>query len=77
MIHFKLSLLSTTVSNNRLTNVKYSVLPISEFYDQNYIYQHNKKSVENKSFSTQKHSFSYTYDEKLSLHQNAQEELTF
>lgn len=77
MIHFKLSLLSTTVSNNRLTNVKYSVLPISEFYDQNYIYQHNKRSAENKSFSTQKHSFSYTYDEKLSLHQNAQKELTF
>ncbi len=77
MIHFKLSLLSTTVSNNRLTNVKYSILPISEFYDQEYLYIHNRASAAKKCFSTQKHSFNYTYDEKLSLHQNSQKELTF
>ena len=53
MIHFKLSLLSTTVNNNRLTNVKYSILPISEFYDQEYLYIHNKDSAAKKRFSTQ------------------------
>lgn len=77
MIHFKLSLLSTTINDNRLTNVKYSILPISEFYDQEYLYIHNRASAAKKCFSTQKHSFNYTYDEKLSLHQNSQKELTF
>lgn len=74
MAYFKLSLLDytkTTVQDNGL--VKFLPSVISEFYSQSEEYASNKKT----NLAEHKNSFCYTYDENLSLHTNAQKELTF
>lgn len=74
MAYFKLSLLDytkTTVQDNGL--VKFLPSVISEFYSQSEEYASNKET----NLAEHKNSFCYTYDENLSLHTNAQKELTF
>lgn len=74
MAYFKLSLLDytkTTVQDNGL--VKFLPSVISEFYSQSEEYASNKEI----NLASHKNSFCYTYDENLSLHTNAQKELTF
>lgn len=71
MAYFKLSLLTSQFENNQ------SILlqdVISEFNTQENVY--NSKQAEN-SFTNRKYSYCYSYDEKLSLTQNAQKALTF
>lgn len=85
MIYFKLSLVTPVLKSKQFAELNYNLTPLSEFYDQetSYYYNHFKKDIQKidddnvKPFSGRKYTFNYTYDEKISLHQNSQKELTF
>ena len=89
MAYFKLSLLSLSDRLDVNSNVAFYANTISEFMSQRDEYQQRvknnlvKKSEDEKKedfsspISTNNFSSSYTYDEKFSIHLNAQKELTF
>lgn len=84
MAYYKLSLLTKILdtSGQKLTN-KYSKSTISEFYGNNIsedMYRHEKgrlHAVEDIPFAETVFTKTYTYNEKLVLHQQGQKELTF
>ena len=71
MAQFILKLLTPSIKNN-LEGFKYLETTISEFYNQIDEYQSNINN-----FSNRKHTFCYSFNEKLSIHKNAQKELSF
>ena len=80
MAQFQLKLLTSTLQGGANTGTYSSIFletPITEFYSQEdaYLDKFRIDEVTN-PFST-KNTFCYTYNEALSLHQNAQKELTF
>ena len=88
MAYFKLSLLSLSDRLDVNSNVACYASTISEFMSQRDEYQQRiknnliKKNGEEKEnfippISANDFSSSYTYDEKFSIHLNAQKELTF
>jgi hypothetical protein len=69
MANFKINLL-TSIPNSNNGSLEFLETPISEFNNQIDIYKAQ-------GFSNQKQSYCYTYNEKFSVHQNGQKELTF
>lgn len=69
MANFKINLL-TSIPNSNNGSLEFLETPISEFNNQIDTYKAQ-------GFSNQKQSYCYTYNEKFSLHQNGQKELTF
>ena len=77
MAQFILKLLTPTLSDGRL---RYLETTISEFYNQveeHNLSQLNSMKTQEEVFTNRKHSFCYSFNEKLSIHTNSQKELSF
>lgn len=71
MAKFRLSLLNLTETNSNRIQFTQSV--ISEFYSPEAVVRHEPSNI----FEEQYNNYCYTYNESLSIHSNAQKELTF
>ena len=66
------------IKKMKQTVVKYLETPISEFYDQLEVEQSKQKyNMYNSGWKNRKHSYCYTFDERVSFHENGQKELNF
>ena len=73
MAHFKLSLIVPNNDNNDIKqNETYLSTTITDYNDQRTVYD-NRNTV----FNDAKYTIAYTYNEKLSMHKNGQQELSF
>lgn len=69
MAYFRINLL-TPQTNTNTQGVCFLETPISEFYNQQDVYN-------SKTFSKRQYTYCYTFNEKFSSHDNGQKELTF
>lgn len=86
MAHFKIYLLTTDTNNADRGTTSFLQTPVSEFYSQQETYK-SKQSYEvvdgkeqeknNFSIRSQKNSYCFTFNEKLSLHSNGQKDFSF
>jgi hypothetical protein len=80
MAQFQLKLLTSTLQGGANTGTYSSIFletPITEFYSQEDAYLDKLRIDEVANPFSTKNTFCYTYNEAVSLHQNAQKELTF